>query len=315
MNRLKISVKFTNDGCTQLRQGSAQAGGYDLATIRDEHFQIGEIKRISTGVFIEFPSNISAHIIARSSTLLKGLICYPNLIDPDYRGEIFIILHNVNPGTVTIEKYKYIAQLELVQCINNVDFLPTSCLNITKRNTNGFGSSNDDALLPSKDALIQYGSIHRPLKPASFGSSFGYVPPPINDCGDVGKNRNIGDSPFAFGGLKNQNSNDPAGFGTKNTLAFNNYQTRGVFGTLASCGRSFPGGYNSNNRDGFKPASSNSSEVSSPFGSSTNNYGQNNQPRAGTFRSLQLNIAFTSSSFGPTLSDQTSKDADYHMSE
>ena len=69
-----------------------------------------------------------------------GLLNAPGLIDPNYRGEIKVIVHNTSERRYTVEIGDRIAQLLLVPYwapeLEVVDALPAS-----ERGSNGFGSS------------------------------------------------------------------------------------------------------------------------------------------------------------------------------
>jgi dUTP pyrophosphatase len=122
------------------RSGDA---GYDLrATERVSIPQEGR-RRVGTGIALALPEGVAGLVTPRSGlandhglTLLNA----PGLIDPNYRGEIKVILHNTGDRRYTVEVGDRIAQLLLVPYwapeIEIVDELSA-----TERGSSGFGSS------------------------------------------------------------------------------------------------------------------------------------------------------------------------------
>lgn len=87
------TIKFINrSGMNQLKEGTEGSSGYDLACLRDIMFEPYQMLKIATGVKVEFPKNLCGQIIGRSRNMLKILITLPNLIDSDYREELFVVL-------------------------------------------------------------------------------------------------------------------------------------------------------------------------------------------------------------------------------
>ena len=58
---------------------------------------------MNTGVVVEIPVGLFGQIAARSSTALKGLSVGAGVIDPDYRGEVRVLLFNHTQETVVFE--------------------------------------------------------------------------------------------------------------------------------------------------------------------------------------------------------------------
>ena len=130
--------------------GSAGATGLDLyannfKNIEADKIEInpGENKMVGTGIAVEIPLNHSGLILPRSGTATKrGLrpANTPGLIDPDYRGEIFVCLYNDSDSVQVVEKGERIAQLLLV---SSPTLTPrfVDKLSPTTRGEKGFGSS------------------------------------------------------------------------------------------------------------------------------------------------------------------------------
>ena len=74
-----------------------------------------------------------------SITTLAGVI------DPDYRGELKIILHNFGHETQIIKTNQKIAQLILEKAATP-ETTPVESLNTTKRGNNRFGSTDKNTI-------------------------------------------------------------------------------------------------------------------------------------------------------------------------
>ena len=124
----------------RMRSGDA---GYDLrATERVSIPQAGR-RLVGTGIAVALPEGIAGLVTPRSGLAIEhgiGLLNAPGLIDPGYRGEIKVILHNAGERRYTVEIGDRIAQLLLVPYrapeLEVVDELPAS-----ERGSDGFGSS------------------------------------------------------------------------------------------------------------------------------------------------------------------------------
>lgn len=96
---------------TKYTFGSA---GYDLHSPRSYLIQPGETRVIPTAIEIcNMPINIEAQIRSKSGLATLGIIVLnaPGTIDSDYKGEIFVILHNVSKLERIIKPAQSIAQI------------------------------------------------------------------------------------------------------------------------------------------------------------------------------------------------------------
>jgi dUTP pyrophosphatase len=117
--------------------------GYDLrATERVSIPQEGR-RLVATGVAIALPEGIAGLVTPRSGLAIEHgltLLNAPGLIDPNYRGEIKVILHNTGDRRYTVEIGDRIAQLLLVPYWAP-ELEVVGELSATERGTSGFGSS------------------------------------------------------------------------------------------------------------------------------------------------------------------------------
>jgi dUTP pyrophosphatase len=98
---------------------------------------------VPTGVAVAIPPGMCGLVLPRSGLAIKhGIACVnaPGLIDPNYRGELKVILINHGDESWSAEAGDRIAQLLLVAFaapeLTVVDALPDS-----ERGAGGFGSS------------------------------------------------------------------------------------------------------------------------------------------------------------------------------
>jgi len=94
-----------------------------------------------TGLYVEIPAGYEAQVRPRSGLAIKqGITCLntPGTIDADYRGEIKIILINLSSEEQVIHPGDRIAQM-VIQSVERVSWVPVQQLEVTSRNTGGFG--------------------------------------------------------------------------------------------------------------------------------------------------------------------------------
>ena len=137
--------KLTTTAKTPLR-GSNEAAGYDLYS--DVGKDIIEIKphetvKIPTGLAMEIPDGYFGAIFARSGLARKEGLRPSNcvgVVDPDYRGEVIVALHNDHDTSRFITSGERIAQLVVIPYLE-INFNEVDKLNTTSRGTGGFGST------------------------------------------------------------------------------------------------------------------------------------------------------------------------------
>lgn len=99
---------------------------------------------VGTGLRVAIPEGYAGFVLPRSGNALKfGITCLntPGLIDSGYRGELKVLLVNVDPSTDhVVEVGDRIAQL-VIQRVEQVLFEAVEDLDDTVRSEGGFGSS------------------------------------------------------------------------------------------------------------------------------------------------------------------------------
>lgn len=104
----------------------------------------GERSLMPTGIAIALPPGFAAFIHPRSGLAIRdglSMVNAPGTIDASYRGEIHVILVNIDPKKeIEIKRGDRIAQL-VIQRVENVRFVPVAHLPGTERGSGGFGST------------------------------------------------------------------------------------------------------------------------------------------------------------------------------
>jgi len=135
--------KLTYDAIVPTR-GSDGAVGYDLYSSEDAVVpcQAGRAL-VGTGITVVLPQGVYGRVAPRSGLAVKHCINVgAGVIDPDYTGEIKVVLFNHGESDFEIKKGDRIAQLVLERC----ETPPIEEINIvedTERGSGGFGSTGN----------------------------------------------------------------------------------------------------------------------------------------------------------------------------
>jgi dUTP pyrophosphatase len=125
-------------------RATAQAAGYDVRSAEtDLDLHPGEIRAVSTGLIMELPPGMECQVRPRSGLAARYGITLPNspgTIDPDYRGELKVLLQNGGRETVSIRRGERIAQLVFAR-FEAPDVLEVDSISQTDRGQGGFGST------------------------------------------------------------------------------------------------------------------------------------------------------------------------------
>ncbi len=124
-------------------RATPQAAGYDIRSAIEVVLNPGEIRLISTGLIMELPEGMECQVRPRSGLALKYGITLPNspgTIDPDYRGEVKIIIQNLGSEQVTLIRGERVAQL-VFSLFESPEVSEVKELSSTDRGEDGFGST------------------------------------------------------------------------------------------------------------------------------------------------------------------------------
>ncbi len=125
------------------RYETAGAAGLDLRA--DEPFALapGERRLVPTGLALEIPPGHEGQVRPRSGLAARhgiGMVNAPGTVDPDYRGEVKVLLVNHGQAPVSFERGERIAQL-VVAPVTRVEVELCEDLSDTGRGHGGFGST------------------------------------------------------------------------------------------------------------------------------------------------------------------------------
>ena len=119
--------------------------GYDLCANEDAHLAAGGGRAlVPTGLAVAIPSGCGGFVLPRSGLAMKHGVTLsnaPGLIDPQYRGELKVLLVNTDPSEdYDVHRGDRIAQL-VIQRVEYVEWSLVDELDETRRDTFGFGST------------------------------------------------------------------------------------------------------------------------------------------------------------------------------
>lgn len=122
---------------------SRGAAGYDIRSCEPFSLAPGGIHAARTGLVMELPPGIECQVRPRSGLAARLGLTLPNspgTIDPDYRGELKILLQNLGTRTVDMHRGDRIAQLVFSRFVApGVE--ETQEVSDTERGEEGFGST------------------------------------------------------------------------------------------------------------------------------------------------------------------------------
>jgi dUTP pyrophosphatase len=125
---------------TYARNGDA---AFDLRSAEERVLQPGEKHIVKTGLRVAIPEGYVGLIWDRSSMVTKGktLHCLAGVIDSGYRGEVGVVLKNLDDSEFKIEKNMKVAQM-LIQPVMSARLVEVEELDEnTDRGAGGFGST------------------------------------------------------------------------------------------------------------------------------------------------------------------------------
>ena len=140
-----VAVKKLRPNAKLPTYGSEFAAGADLYACLDVPVTVAphETVLVPTGLSLEIPVGWAGLVYARSGLASKRNLAPANkvgVIDPDYRGEVMVSLHNHGTTPQTVEPGERVAQLVLTPYLT-AQFFEAEALSDTVRGQGGFGST------------------------------------------------------------------------------------------------------------------------------------------------------------------------------
>ena len=139
-----VQIKVVNKGNQPLpKYQTAQSAGMDLRANIDAPVLLKPLDRklIPTGLHIALPEGYEAQIRPRSGLAIKKgitVINTPGTIDPDYTGDIGVILVNISNEDFVVQPGDRIAQM-VINKFEQAKFELVEELDETERGEGGFG--------------------------------------------------------------------------------------------------------------------------------------------------------------------------------
>lgn len=143
---MKKVVKFKKLNPDAIIPDYAHAGdaGMDLYSVQDDVIEPLTWKLIPTGLACILPEGTEGQVRSKSGIALKNgvfVLNTPGTVDENYRGEIGVVLYNLNTKEpFVIKKGQKIAQY-VINAIEYVDTVEVRELDSTCRGEGGFGST------------------------------------------------------------------------------------------------------------------------------------------------------------------------------
>lgn len=139
-----LNVKRLVPNAVLPARGTPGAAGYDLYSTDGFIIMPGHRVVVTTGVAVELPSGTYGRIAPRSGLAVKhGIDVLAGVVDPDYTGEIKVVLVNTDLRRAFMIRPGYrIAQL-ILENYTSADVVEVPYVPETQRGGGGFGSTGD----------------------------------------------------------------------------------------------------------------------------------------------------------------------------
>jgi dUTP pyrophosphatase len=141
---LLVRVRRVHDDAVLPSYAHPGDAGADLTTTVDVHLEPGERALVPTGISIALPEGYVGLVHPRSGLAARcglSIVNTPGTVDAGYRGELKVMLINLDPREpIVLERGDRIAQL-VVQRVERADFVEVDELPLSVRGDGGHGST------------------------------------------------------------------------------------------------------------------------------------------------------------------------------
>lgn len=152
MSEIHIHIKPLRPGVSPPSKATPGSAGFDLRANYDPSdgpvvIYSGEYELVPCGFAMELPAGWEAQIRPRSGLAKKygvTVLNSPGTIDPDYRGEVGVLLINHGDEPFVVQQGERVAQMvfgKTAQAEEDIVWVLATHLTDTSRGTGGFGST------------------------------------------------------------------------------------------------------------------------------------------------------------------------------
>ena len=128
----------------QISKGNA---GIDLRVLTEDGKPVtllpNETRKFKTGIKMGIPDGYYIEVVVRSSTGIRKNLRLMNtvgILDPSWKGETIVALHNFGTTPTTIENNERVCQM-IIHKIEDVSIIETEDIGTSDRGENGIGST------------------------------------------------------------------------------------------------------------------------------------------------------------------------------
>lgn len=187
-------------------RASPASVGYDLYSPLAFTIPPNSHITISTGLQIIPPMGTYIRLAGRSGLASSsGLLIGAGVVDPDYRGQIKVVLFNLSPTPVSFQLGDRFAQLIFERCSTPLLHETSHPLPPSVRNANGFGSSGGFSLQSSPSASHSFGFSFFTLC-SLFLTSFSQLP--VTSCSSEDEVLDLANNDVIFDETENLDSSE-----------------------------------------------------------------------------------------------------------
>jgi dUTP pyrophosphatase len=151
--RVEVLITRLDEGVPLPSYSHPGDAGADLVTTVDVHLEPGERVLVPTGVALALPDGYVGLVHPRSGLAAKlgvSIVNAPGTVDAGYRGEISVLLINLDPAKpVDLSRGDRVAQL-VVQQVEKARFVEVDRLPGSARGAGGYGSTGGFAHTPEE---------------------------------------------------------------------------------------------------------------------------------------------------------------------
>ncbi len=141
MSKIPVKIKYLRSGAMLPSLATIGSACFDIRAVHCTVILPRSISKVATGLAFELPMGYEMVIRPRGGLSSKGITIAnsPGTLDSDYRGELFIILHNTTLLSYTVRPGDRIAQIA-VKKVLEMEFLDLPFTE-TERGVGAFGST------------------------------------------------------------------------------------------------------------------------------------------------------------------------------